>query len=572
MARVVRDEVRGEDQKLSTLSEERRSLSEKIQRQQDTIRQLADEFGSTALTSRQEMMLQQVASLQNELVNINIRRISLETQVQAQESGIGEVAAPGSLIERRNMVINSDPVIQALTSSIMRYEELIVIGQQTMTPDNPELKQRTEVLKTLRERLVQRRKEVAQEFDKNFETELAKNRNRRLAELKVQLEQTIRYEQRIREKLAKQDMDAIGIGRKQFTIDDQKEQLARTKVMYDRVNVRIDQIQLERKRPARISIAYRASSVPAQGKRRKLAMALGFGGLALGALLALLLDKADKSLHNPEDVVRRVGVRIIGTTTSPKHIDKLLLGRQLVDDYQAIRANLGLLDGDTTSKIIVVTSPGIGDGKTTFAANLATSFAHSGEKVLLIDGDLRKPDIAEVLNLPKGTRGLQDLLFGKEFEKLVYNTGTAGVHVLAADRRNASDALDLLGKTRTGECIGRVSADYDHVIIDTPPVLAFSDALLWAKMADGVILTSFVDRTSRLDLKEAIDRLERADAKILGTVVNNVKVTHSYHRYGYGYGYATDGDSKGKSDRCSRDKTLLLTTEPKHKTGDELNS
>jgi len=527
-----------------------------------------------ALTSRQEMMLQQVASLRNELININIRRISLETQVQVQESGIGEVTTPGSLIERRNVVINSDPVIQALTSSIIQYAELIVVGQQTMTPGNPELKQRIEVSKTLKERLVQRRKEVAQEFDKNFEAELAKNRDHRLAELKVQLEQTIQYEQRIREKLTKQDMDTIGIGRKQFAIDDQKEQLARTKEMYDTVNKRIDQIQLERKRPARISIAYGASSVPAQGKRRKLAAALGFGGLALGVLLALLLDKADKSLHDPKDVVRRVGVRIIGTTTSPKHIDKLLLGRQLADDYQAIRANLGLLDGDATSKVIVVTSPGIGDGKTTFAVNLATSFAQSGEKVLLIDGDLRKPDIAEMLNLPKGSRGLQDLLFGKEFAKLVYNTGDVGIDVLAADRRNVSNALDLLGKPRTGECIEQVSADYDHVIIDTPPVLAFSDALLWARMADGVILTSFVDRTSRLDLKETIERLERADAKILGTVVNNVKVTHSYHRYGYGYGYghATEGDRKRESDSRKRAGMLLLTAEPKDETGDEPNS
>ena len=273
--------------------------------------------------------------------------------------------------------------------------------------------------------------------------------------------------------------------------------------------------------------------------------------------MALLLDKADKSLHDPKDVVRRVGVRIIGTTTSPKNVDKLLLGRQLADDYQAIRANLGLLDGGSASKIIVVTSPGIGDGKTTFAVNLATSFAQSGEKVLLIDGDLRKPDIAPMLNLPKGSRGLQDLFFGKGFTRLVYNTGAVGMDVLAADRRNVSDALDLLGKPRTGKCIERVSADYDHVIIDTPPVLAFSDALLWARMADGVILTSFVDRTSRLDLKEAIKRLEQAD-----------------HRYGYGYGYrhTADGDRKRESDSHKRAETLLLTTEPKDETGDGASS
>jgi capsular exopolysaccharide synthesis family protein len=572
MARVVRDEVRGEDQKLSTLSEERRSLNEKIQRQQETIRQLGDEFGSTVLTSRQEIMLQQVASLRNELISINIRRISLETQVQVQESGAGEITAPSSLIEGRNVVINSDPVILALTSSIMQYGELIVVGQQTMTPSNPELKQRIEISKTLKERLIQRRKEMAQEFDKNFEAELAKNRNRRLAELKVQLEQTIRYEQRIREKLAKQDMDAIGIGRKQFAIDDQKEQLARTKEMYDAVNKRIDQIQLERKRPARISIAYGASSVPAQSKRRKLAAALGFGGLALGVLLALLLDKADKNLHDPKDVVRRVGVRIIGTTTNPRHIDKLMFGRQLSDDYQTIRANLGLLNGEDSSKIIVVTSPGAGDGKTTFAVNLATSFAQSGERVLLIDGDLRKPDVAEVLNLPKGSRGLQDLLFGKEFEKLVYRVNSSGLHVLAADHRNISDALDLINKARTSECIRKVSAAYDHVIIDTPPVLAFSDALLWAKIGDGVILTSFVDRTSRLDLKEAIDRLERTDARILGTVVNNVRVSHAYHRYGYGYGYATEGGKKRESGKRSHLKTLLLMNNSENQKPNQANS
>ncbi|MHC4215753.1 MAG: polysaccharide biosynthesis tyrosine autokinase [Planctomycetota bacterium] len=571
-AKAVTEEVKVEDQRLAILDEERRSLEGQVQRQRDAVRLLAEEFGNENLSSRQEMMLQQVASLQDELVRINIRRISLETQVQMQQGGVAEAVIPGGMVERRSAIINSDPVIQGLTSDILQYEQLIVVGQQTMTPGNPELKQRIEVLKTLKERLVQRREEVATDFGKNLEDELAKNSQRRLVELEAELEQTIEYEQRIRAKLAQQDKDTIGMGHKQFAIDDQKEQLAHTKTRLDDIKKAIEDIRLESKRPSRISVAYGASSFPAQGERRKLAVALGFGGLALGVLLALLLDMADKSLHDPEDVVRRVGVRIIGTTTSPKHIDKLLRGRQLADDYQAIRANLGLLDGDATSKVIVVTSPGIGDGKTTFAVNLATSFAQSGEKVLLIDGDLRKPDIAEILNLPKGTRGLQDLLFGKEFEKLVYNTGTSGVHVLAADRRNASDALDLLGKTRTGECIGRVSVDYDHVIIDTPPVLAFSDALLWARMADGVILTSFVERTSRLDLKEAIERLERADARILGTVVNNVKVTHSYHRYGYGYGYATEGDTKRKSDRRSRDETLLLATEPKNKTGDELNS
>jgi succinoglycan biosynthesis transport protein ExoP len=220
-------------------------------------------------------------------------------------------------------------------------------------------------------------------------------------------------------------------------------------------------------------------------------------------------------------------------------------------------------------KKLVITSPGMRDGKTTFAINLATSMSKSGKKVLLIDGDLRKPDIAHLLNLPKGLRGLQDVLFGKELDKAVYSMDSTGLDVLAADSRNAAEAYELLALPTTPQHIDTVSQKYDHVIIDTPPVLAFPDALLWAKMADAVILTSYAGHTTTPDLKETRERFAQINVRVLGSVLSNVRVGHSYYRYGYNY-YSQDDQKKRKSKHT--DTKLLLPIKNNNDNNCENNS
>jgi capsular exopolysaccharide synthesis family protein len=557
MATEVSKEAQGGDHKLVVLESERKVLANKWQGQRETIRQMGEEYGSVTLTDRQNMMLGRVANIQAELTNIQTQKIALEAKVQLLEKAQEQGIELENLLKLRHEFTNADLTVQALTGNIAQLEQDLIAAEQTLAPTNPELKHKAELLQAMKVRLEEKRQEVAKDFDDLMSVELARSNEDQLDGAKVELEQIAKYEKRLQDMLNKEDAEAIEIGRKQLTIQDLQEQLGLTKELYDTVRRRIQMLEMERKRPGRISVAYYANVAPVRNKRLKYTAVLMFGGLGCGMFLAFLMGKADRSLYTPDDVVKRVGVRIIGTTTHADYVDRLKLPQQLADDYQTIRANLGLLDGGRIPRKLVVTSPGIREGKTTFAINLATSMAKAGCKVLLVDGDLRKPDIARLLNLPKGSRGLQEVLFGREFEDVVCSSmSSVCLEVLPADRRNSADAVELLAQPRTHELLETISRKYDHVIIDTPPILAFPDTLLWAKMSDAVILTTFAGNTVDADLREALERLRQMKVKVLGTILHSVRVHHSYNRYGYGY---YENRTADKSSHKKTDKTMLLT-------------
>jgi capsular exopolysaccharide synthesis family protein len=558
MAVEVASSTDEEGRNLTVLENERKVLAEKLQSQRATITQLAQEYGTVALDSRQNMMLQRVSSLLAELTRIEAHRISLEAQVQLLEQTKEQTTAPEDLIRMREAYINGDPTVTSLTGNIAQLDQACIVASQTLAPTNPELERKAELLKALEARLEERKKEAGKTFNEMMTKEIDKAGSQKLVNTRTELEQTKAYENRLREILTKEDSETVGLGRKQLNIQDLQDQLSLAKQLYDTVSRRIQELEMERKRPARISVAYMADVSEIRDKRIKYSIALIFGAAACGMMLAFLRDKADRSLRTPDDVVRRIGIPIIGTTTSSHTVKAALMPGQIAEDYQTIRANLGLLNTEGIPKKVVVTSPGMQEGKTTFAINLATSIAKSGKKVLLIDGDLRKPDIAHLLNLPPGSRGLQDVLLGREFDRVVWSIPSTGLDVLAADSRNATDACELLASPTTSQQINMVSQRYDHVIIDTPPALAFPDALIWAKLADAVILTSFAGQTTTEDLRSATERLKQINVKVLGTILSNVHAGRGYYRYGYNYYYSRNTHPEKAAKRTQEKIKMLL--------------
>jgi len=562
MAIVVDRSTREDERDLDLLKREQEDLSGKMKKDVNEIDQMAQEYGSTNLDRRYDMKLTQVANLLRTLTEVEARRIYLQARVKVLLDPNGQEAV--SLQERVSMreeYVSKDPAVQARAANIVALEQELIIARQDLTPGNPQIKQKEELLEALRTSFEEQKNKARERFDTMVKEQTATLGDKQLSALKAELEQTQTHENELRDLVLKEDKQTIDLGQKELAIQDLQDGLGFTREMYDRISKRIAEFRMERKRPARISVGQNADVFGILDKRAKYTVALVFGSIACGMLLAFLREKADRSLRTPDDVARRIGLRIIGTTTGTHTVGPASLPDQVAGDYQTIRANLGMLDGSGMPRTLVVTSPGMQEGKSTFAVNLAISVSESGKKVLLVDGDMRNPGIASLLGLPKGSTGIRDVLLGnKGLHEALYSIPSSLLDVIAADTRNTDDAFELLASSVTVQRLSEIGQGYDHVIIDTPPVLAFADALIWAKVADGVILTSFAGQTTIPDLKKAQERLAQINARVLGTVLGNVEVDDSYHPYGYRY-YPRGGRADAHAKRV-KSKLLLPVKNP----------
>ena len=222
--------------------------------------------------------------------------------------------------------------------------------------------------------------------------------------------------------------------------------------------------------------------------------------------------------------------------------------------YKATRTNIMFsLAGEDRCKKVIFTSAEPGEGKSTTILNVAITFAQMDAKVLIIDGDLRKPRVHRYLNLEKND-GLSDLLAGmitvdkaiKHHEEYRLDCITAG--------QIPPNPIELLSSDKMGELLQKLSESYDYIFIDTPPVTVVTDALSLAKFVDGYILLVRHNYSIHELLERTRQSLEFAEAKILGYIINDIKpmagigysrygayssrYKYRYrYRYGYKYGY-----------------------------------
>lgn len=524
-----------ESQNITILENQKNEYQKRIAESRQKLRELAMQYGSTGLDALQAVELQTQSALQSRLTQLEADRVKIEADIGVYEKTETMALAPEQIVAARTSHINSDPMVTELSTNIVQMERELLAAQQTHLPANPVYAQRVAVLKAFQQKLEERRKVLAEEFDANLENKLKEAAQQRVLQAKAQKAQIEAHIDEIRRILSEQQVRTVKMGTTNLDLQDLQRKVEMDEQVLDRVNQRLRWFEMERDRRPRVQIASLAEMKGKNDDRPKYAGMVVFVALGCGLGLALLRDKTDKTIQTPADILRQTDLPILGTTTSSRTVKPALFAEQIASDYQTIRTNLGLLYNGGMPKRLVVSSPGMREGKTTFAVNLATSLAKSGKKVLLIDGDLRKPDIGHMLNVLNNTSGLQNVLLGEDPNGVVCVLPSSGLHVLAANPRYTGDAYELLTSSTASEQMERLGREYDHLIVDSPPALAFPDALVWAKLTDAVILVSFAGQTTAPDLKEAKERFARIRARILGAVVSNVPVDQGLYRQGYTY-------------------------------------
>lgn len=293
-----------DDQRLRVLENERKVLAQKIRSRREAISQLSQEYGTTTPGERQEVILRRITVLQGELTEIEASRIRLEGKVLLLEKGRDESLVRGAqeLENEREHYINSDASIQALARRIADIEVDLAVAETEESAENPAVKQKAKVLDALKSRLQKRKEEVGKAFDEMATKREAEALAQNLTKAKVELEQIRAHEKRLRDVLAREDKKAVEFGRRELDIQELQDRLALDKERYDAISRRINEMKMERKRPARISVAYNAdiSSVKSfVGIRFKAAMAVLLGALVCSVLLAIITGHSGRKSSTP---------------------------------------------------------------------------------------------------------------------------------------------------------------------------------------------------------------------------------------------------------------------------------
>ncbi len=309
--------------------------------------------------------------------------------------------------------------------------------------------------------------------------------------------------------------------------------------------------------------------------RKALNIAVGLAvGLLVGITLALVEEGLDTSIQNPEDLEsllptpnlaaipaahslqqrsflsRKDGFRKSGDGHAAALVVSQRPRSAMAESFRALRTLILLPDAPQPPQVLLVTSAQPGEGKTSASVNLAMALAQQGRRVLLMDGDLRKPEIANTLGL-EGAEGLSGILAGAhdldasvQRCELMPNLWTLGAGPCPPN------PSELLASAAMGRLLSDLRLRFDYLVIDSPPVLLVTDATVLAKAADGIVMVVESGVTSRGAVVRAYKTLEASGGRVLGTVVNKVdlryagysgRVYKNYHRYYYQEQTSTHG-------------------------------
>lgn len=548
------DDAERTERIVKLLTEEQRRREKEVDLLREDVRKMSvektgkDPFADASTTP---LIQDPLSELQTQMSSAEVERTIAEVQLQVLEESVDshqaelsdeEIAAE---VEKHPAVIELRDAIKQKTALLSEYEARLVGGKENRL--YIELADR---LRENQEQLPQLRERLQQELLVELQQSLQAKRAEELAVLRRHVEQTKTLEQALQERYLAGAQNRSQLSGVTVDLEFKRAELLRAQAVHNEIADRIVTLKTEQRAPERVELLQKAA-IPAVPLERLPWKKLYMLCLALFSLpfgLAVLWEMYVRRVGDAEGLERDAQLAVVGEISRlPARSSGLYgLGSRRVEralslfeeSIDSLRTSLLLSDALKDMKVILVTSAASGEGKTSVSVQLAVSLARaSGKRTLLVDGDMRSPDIHRLLGLSLEP-GLCDVLAGTcSLEEAIQADDNSQLHVLTAGEMQMSPHR-LVGNGTLRPTFEAFRAAYDYVVVDSPPVLAVSESLVLARQADASLVCAMRD-TSRVDqVRRAYSRLLATSGRPVGVVLNGVPTDHYYRRYG---GYYPSG-------------------------------
>jgi polysaccharide biosynthesis transport protein len=505
----------------------------------DTYHNLARSLGTTdsaEVATQRVLLLDHLGTLRAQQTQLqrDIAMVDAELAIMDAKAR-GEITLEQSVPEEMvDAMVLRDPQFVELRDRLAGIEEAVVFQAQRSArgANDPAVKKLQDMRDSMLMRMERRREELKPQILTQITMDAASRRSGAAAESPVVLRMRREIMARQLDEATK-DFDRVAdevkqLGQANADLMARKQEIAQLTKVTDEMGVRLNATEIDISMPNRVELIEEASVPEGSDQlfRTMLTALASMAGLVLGGGSVVVFEYLRDRLSTSEEVPQRLGLRVIGTVpkitrrANPGHV------AECVDGVRAVI----MQTGREAPKVILVTSAVEHEGKTTFSSQLAASLARAGKRTLLLDGDLRHPNVHLALGLDLRA-GLPELLRGEiSNDEAVQPTGVEGLFAVTGGACDYA-AITALSRSQTGSILAGFRESFDHVVVDAGPVLAFADVMLLGQASDVAIVTTMRD-VSRVPLvMAAVDKLRSVGVRVLGAVVNGVDETAVRRKY-----------------------------------------
>ena len=505
---------------LQFLAEELAKQQEKVSESEKAMADYRQNNNALSLEDRQNTVVASLNQINDQYTKAKTERIQKET-LYRQVEGL----APTSPQLESVSAIFANPAVSAIRTRLNELQRERTTLNERYGDKNPQ---------------VIANKNAIDDTTRQYQLALSAA----LATIKTEYETALSQERRLSAELDSQKGAAMDLNRKGVSYTVLEREAQSNRQIYDALLQRQKELQVVSNSGGNnVRLMDRAvvPGGPFTPNVQRNMMLGGLAGLLLAIALVLVVDYLDDTVKTPEDITRRLRLPFLGLVPAVKGEKHPLLSQEVPHEFgeafRALRTSLVFSSGTEGTRVIGLTSAQPLEGKTTTACNMAIALAYGGSRVLLIDADMRRPSVSRTLGI-ENEIGLSHLLTGQATARqAIQRTGVQNLWVMTAGVTPPNPS-ELLSSDRMKTLITNVqNGPFDWVLIDTPPVLAVTDAVIIAPWVSGMVFIIGSEMTQRRLAERAVETLLTSRPHVLGAVLNRVDIVRNKYYYSRYYGY-----------------------------------